>query len=120
MTSLLLAASGTSSDGTSEPDAVDEDKGSRSAWSLRQVTRYGVVRWIGALLNGKTRGRARSDFELVNAAILQETRRRDASESGEERKVGVEAGPSAGVLLETAPQVRRRARCGGRAFIPRQ
>ena len=65
------------------------------------------MRWIGALLNGKTRGSARSDFELVNAAILQETRHRDASESGEQRKIIVEASPSAGVLLETAPQVRR-------------
>ena len=107
MTSLLLAASDTSADGTSEPDAAADDEGSRSAWSLRRVTRYGVVRWLGALLNGKTRGSARSDFELVNAAILQETRRRNATESGEQRKIVVEANRSASVLLETTPQVRR-------------
>ena len=70
------------------------------------------------MLNGKTRGSARSDFELVNAAILQETRRRNATESGEQRKKVVEANRSASVLLETAPQVRRNARFGGRAFIP--
>ena len=103
----MRAAFGASADGTTEPDAAADDEGSRSAWSLRQVTHYGVVRWIGALLHGKTRGSAPSDFELVNAAILQETRHRDASESGEQRKIIVEASPSAGVLLETAPQVRR-------------
>ena len=101
----MLAASDTSANGTSEPEASADDEGSRSAWSLRRVTRHGVVRWIGALLNGKTRGRAHSDFELVNAAILQETRRRNATESGEQRKIVVEANRSASVLLETAPQV---------------
>ena len=116
MTSLLLAASDTSADGTSEPDVADEDEGSRSAWRLRQITRYGVVRWLGALLKGKTRGSAHSDFELVNAAILRETRRRDASESGEQRKMLVEAGLSASVLLETPPQVRRKAPFHGRAL----
>jgi hypothetical protein len=115
----LLAASHASTDGTSEPDAAADDEGSRSAWSLRRVTRYGVVRWLGALLNGKTRGRAHSDLELVNAAILQETRRRNASESGEQRKIIVEASRSASVLLETAPQVRRRARFGGPGHWPR-
>ncbi len=107
MTSLLLAASDTSADGTSERDAAADDERSRSAWNLRRVTRYGVVRWIGALLHGKTRGSAHSDFELVNAAILRETRRQNATESGEQRKIVVEASPSASVLLETAPQVRR-------------
>ena len=107
VTSLLFAASDASADGLSEPDAAADDEGSRSAWSLRQVTHYGVVRWIGALLNGKTRGSAPSDFELVNAAILQETRRRHATESGEQRKIVVEANRSASVLLETTPQVRR-------------
>ncbi len=108
LTACVLAAPH-DADGTSEPDAAAGDEGSRSAWSLRRVTRYGVVRWIGALLHGKTRGSARSDLELVNAAILQQTRRRHASESGEQRKMLVEASPSASALLETAPQVRRKA-----------
>ena len=118
VSACLLPASNASVDGLSEPDAAadDSDEGSRSAWSLRRVTRHGVVRWIGALLNGKTRGRAHSDLELVNAAILQETRRRNATESGEERKIVVEASPSARVLLDTPPQVRRSN--SGRAFIP--
>jgi hypothetical protein len=107
VTSCLLAASHASADGTSEPDAAADDEGSHSAWSFKRVTRYGVVRWLGALLHGKTRGSAPSDFELLNAAILQETRRRDASKSGEQRKIIAEAGPSASVLLETAPQVRQ-------------
>jgi hypothetical protein len=120
----LRVASHASADGTSEasePDAAadDSDEGSRSAWSLRRVTRHGVVRCIGALLNGKTRGSARSDFEMVNAAILQETRRQNATESGEQRKIIAEASSLAGVLLDNAPQVRKRVRFGGRAFIPR-
>ena len=107
VSACLLPASNASADGLSEPDSAADDEGSHGAWSLRRVTRHGVVRCIGALLNGKTRGSARSDFELVNAAILQETRRRNATESGEQRKIVVEANRSASVLLETAPQVRR-------------
>jgi hypothetical protein len=77
------------------------------------------MRWIGALLNGKTRGSAHSDLELVNAAILQEMRRRNASESGEEHNILVEASLTASVLLETPLQVRRKSPFGYRAFISR-
>ena len=85
----------------SEPDAhLDRDGTRRSHW--RHFTRYGAVNWLDALLHGKTRGARHSDFELVNAAILEETRRRDATKSG---KVIVEANHSARmpacVLLDT-------------------
>ena len=68
-----------------------DEEGSRSSWNWRQVTRYGLVDGLRALLHGRTRGRAEShsahsDFELVNAAILEEATRPNAAESAK-RKV---------------------------------
>ncbi len=105
----FLAVARTAADGMSDAAAVDEAGfGFETAWNLRLVKRYGVLKWIGALVNGKTRGSSHSDLELVNAAILQETRRRDATEFGKERKIALDASPSSSVvLLETPPQVRQ-------------
>ena len=110
---LLLAASSAAG-----PDACVDEEGSRSSWSWRQVTRYGLVDWLWALLHGRTRGRAESrsansDLELLNAAILEESTRQTATESakrkvdGKSREVTQEA-CSAGILHEpTRPQVRK-------------
>ena len=88
---LLLAASGTAAG----PDACADEEGSRSSWNRRQVTRYGLVDWLRALLHGRTRGRtelrsAHSDLELLNAAILEEATRQNATESAK-RKVDEKA-----------------------------
>jgi hypothetical protein len=105
MTALLLAVSCASPDGTSKPDAAVADDKSRSSWNWRQVTRYGVMKWLMAALNAKTRGSAHSssDFELLNAAILQEKGCRNATESSDEHKIVEEISPSAGILVETTP-----------------
>jgi hypothetical protein len=95
---------------------VDEE-GSRSSWNWRQLTRYGLVDGLRALLHGRTRGRAESrsahsDFELVNAAILEEATRPNAAESAK-RKVDGKASEvtredcSASIVHEPTPaQVR--------------
>ena len=86
---LLLAASSAAAG----PDACVDEEGSRSSWNWRQLARYGLVDWLSALLHGRTRGRAEShsaplDFELVNAAILQEAIRQNAAESAKRKVVG--------------------------------
>ncbi len=108
----VLAASRASepANATSEPDALAGEDESGRAWNWREVGRYGVIKWFKALLHGKTRGVDHSDFELVNAAIRQEQRRRNAATSGEARKPTEEASPSASILLETTPpQVHRQS-----------
>ena len=101
----VLAASRASehANATSEPDALANEDESGRAWNWREVGRYGVIKWFKALLHGKTRGVDHSDFELVNAAIRQEQRRRNAATSGEARSPTEEASPSASILLETTP-----------------
>jgi hypothetical protein len=109
---LLLAASSAAAG----PDACVDEEGSRSSWNWRQLTRYGLVDWLSALLHGRTRGRAEShsahsDFELVNAAILEEAMRPNAAESAK-RKVDGKAREatreecSASIVEPTPPQVR--------------
>jgi hypothetical protein len=81
---LLLAASSAAG-----PDACVDEEGSRSSWNWRQLTRYGLVDGLRALLLGRTRGRAEShssrsahsDFELLNAAIVEEATRQSAVKS---------------------------------------
>jgi hypothetical protein len=110
---LLLAASSAAAG----PDACVDEEGSRSSWNWRQVTRYGLVDWLRALLHGRTRGRAESrsahsDFELVNAAILEEATRPSAVKSakcevdGKAREVTREECPASTVHEPTPPQVR--------------
>ncbi len=95
-----------------------DEEGFRSSWNWRQLTRYGLVDGLRALLHGRTRGRAESrsahsdDFELVNAAILKEATRPNAAESAK-RKVDGKASEvtrkdcSASIVHEpTPPQVR--------------
>ena len=94
-----------------------DEEGFRSSWNWKQVTRYGLVDWLRALLHGRTHGRAEShsahsDFELVNAAILEEATRQSAAESAK-RKFDGKASEvtreecSASILHEpTRPQVR--------------
>ena len=120
---LLLAASSAAAG----PDACVDEEGSRSSWNWRQVTRYGLVDWLRALLHGRTRGRAESrsspsDFELVNAAILEEATRQSAAESAK-RKVDGKAREatrdecSASILHEpTRPQVRTHAGCDAACY----
>ena len=94
----------------SEPDALANEDETGRAWNWREVRRYGVIKWFKALLHGKTRGVDHSDFELVNAAIRQEQRRRNATTSGEARKATEEASLSASILLDTTPpQVHRQS-----------
>ncbi len=104
------------------PDACVDEEGSPSTWDWRQVTRYGLINWLRALLHGRTRGRAEShpahsDLELVNAAILEEATRQNATESvkrkvdGKAREVTWEE-CSAGIVHEpTPPQVRTQLAC---------
>ena len=110
---LLLAASSAAAG----PDACGDKEGSPSTWNWRQVTRYGLINWLRALLHGRTRGRAESrsahsDFELVNAAILEEAMRPNAAESAKRKVVGKASEVtreecSASILHEpTRPQVR--------------
>ena len=109
---LLLAASSSAG-----PDACVDEEGSRSSWSWRQVTRYGLVDWLWALLHGRTRGRAESrsahsELELLNAAILEEATRQNATESakrktdGKVREVTREECPASTLHEPTPPQVR--------------
>jgi hypothetical protein len=104
---------------TSEPDALAGEDESGRAWNWREVGRYGVIKWLKALLHGKTRGVDHSDFELVNTAIRQEQRRRNAAKSGEARKPTEEASPFASILLETTPpQVHRQSPFSVTNIIP--
>ena len=115
---LLLAASSAAAG----PDACVDEEGFRSSWNWRQVTRYGLVDWVRALLHGRTRGRAESnsshsDFELLNAAILEEATRQSAAESAK-RKVD---GKAREATLEehhepTRPQVRAHAGCDAACY----
>ena len=91
VTVLLLAACS----GAAGPDACADEEASRSSWNWKQVTRYGLVDWLGALLHGRTRARGRAesrsahlDLELVNAAILEEAIRQNAAESAKRKVVG--------------------------------
>ena len=94
-----------------------DEEGFRSSWNWRQLTRYGLVDGLRALLHGRTRGRAEShsahsDLELLNAAILEEATRPNAAKSAK-RKVDGKASEvtreecSASIVHEpTRPQVR--------------
>ena len=113
MAVLLLAASSAAAG----PGACVDEEGSRSSWNWKQVTRYGLVDWLRALLHGRTRGRAElrsahSDLELLNAAILEEATRQNTTEStkhklvGKAREVTREECSASNLHEPTPPQVR--------------
>jgi hypothetical protein len=106
---LLLAASRVSVEGNSDADA-DAD-GSLRSWNSLQYSRPGVMKWLTGLLHGKNHGADhsvvdRNEFELGKAAILKESRRRDGTESGEQRKLPEDAKRSAGVIQDRTPLTR--------------
>ena len=75
------------------------------------------MKWLSGLLHGKNHGADhsvvdRNELELGKAAILQESRRRDGAESGEQRKLSEDAKRSAGVIRDRTPLTR-----GGRPLL---
>jgi hypothetical protein len=120
---LLLAASRVFVEGNSnanvdaDADADADADGSLRSWNSLQYSRPGVMKWLTGLLHGKNHGADhsvvdRNEFELGKAAILQESRRRNGTESGEQRKLPENAKRSAGVIQDRAPLSR-----GGTALL---